>query len=79
MPWSSSWFHSASSRGAACSRFAVTRCPPCAVKSAAWRGPTEKPNVASASGEALAALLGQRQAVDTGDLADDRVRDVALP
>src|SRR5882757_8786596 len=49
MPWSSSWFHSASSRGAACSRFAATRCPPAAVKSAACRGPTLKPKLASAS------------------------------
>ena len=27
----------------------MTRCPPCAVKSAACRGPTENPYVASAS------------------------------
>ena len=53
MPWSSSWFHTASSRGAACSRFAVTRWPPCAVKSAACRGPTEKPNDFSASEKPL--------------------------
>jgi hypothetical protein len=53
MPWSSSWFHTASSRGAACSKLAVTRCPPCAVKSAAWRGPTVKPYVASASTKPL--------------------------
>ena len=29
----------------------MTRWPPCAVKSAAWRGPTENPYVASASFE----------------------------
>ena len=43
IPWSSSWFHRASSLGADCSRFAVTCSPVSTVNDAETRGPSEKP------------------------------------
>ena len=72
-PWSSSWFQRASIFGAAWSRFAAASSPPSTVNSAATRLSTSRPHSDERVLEALAAVLGQRQRVDAGDLGDDGV------
>ena len=76
-PWSSSWFQRKSIFGAAWSRFAA--CLLAALDGEVGGDPVV--DVQAALGErvleALAAVLGQRQRVDAGDLGDDGVGVVA--
>ena len=76
MPWSSSWFHSASICGLAESSCDAAASPPATVKSAATRADLETA-VVERVGEALRAVLRERQRVDAGDLRDDGVGVVA--
>ena len=73
-PWSSSWFHRKSICGAAWSR--LRRGLLAALDGEVGGDPVV--DVQAALGErvleALAAVLGQRQRVDAGDLGDDGVR-----
>ncbi len=72
-PWSSSWFHRKSICGAACSR--LRRGLLAALDGEVGGDPVVDVLVALGERvlEALAAVLGQRQRVDAGDLGDDGV------
>ena len=76
-PWSSSWFQRASISGAAWSRLDAAFSPPSTVKSAGDAVVDVEAALVERVLEALAAVLGQRQRVDAGDLGDHGVRLVA--
>jgi hypothetical protein len=77
-PWSSSWFQTMSIFGAACRRLEASASPDSTVNSAATPVVDLLPAAPQRVGEALAAVLGQREGVDAGDLGDDRVGHAAL-
>ena len=77
MPWSSSWFHSASICGLADSSWDAAASPPCDGEVGGHAGRDLESAVLERVGEARRAVLRERQRVDAGDLGDDRVGVVA--